>query len=39
MLGCYTLNFLKAYVENVNLRSGGATRGKRRIVGWKEQGV
>jgi hypothetical protein len=39
MLGCYTLNFLKAYVENVNLRPGGVTKGKRMIVGWKEQRV
>jgi hypothetical protein len=29
---------LDVYVEDVNLRSGGALRKKRRIIGWEGQG-
>jgi hypothetical protein len=39
LLGCYSLKLLEAYVEIVNLRPGGALRGKWRTVGWEGWGV
>jgi hypothetical protein len=36
---CFTLKLLEAYVVHVNLRPGGAIRGKRRTVSWKGRGV
>jgi hypothetical protein len=36
---CFTLKLLEAYVVYVNLRLGGAFRGKWMIVGWEEQEV
>jgi hypothetical protein len=32
---CFTLKLLEAYVVHVNLRLGGAIRGKWRTVGWE----
>jgi hypothetical protein len=32
---CFTLKFLEAYVVHVNLRPGGAIRGKWRTIGWE----
>jgi hypothetical protein len=36
-IGPYTLILLEAYVDLVNLRPGGAIRGKQRTVGWEGQ--
>jgi hypothetical protein len=36
---CSTLKLLEVYVEIVNLRLGGAIRGKQRTVGWEGQVV
>jgi hypothetical protein len=38
-LGVLHLKLLEACVEIVNLRSDGAIRKKRRIVGWEGWGV
>jgi hypothetical protein len=35
MIGSYTLILLEVYVGMVNLRLGGARRGKRRTIGWE----
>jgi hypothetical protein len=34
-IGPYTLIMLEAYIGIVNLRPGGACRGKRSTIGWE----
>jgi hypothetical protein len=36
---CFTLNLLEAFVVHVNVRPGGALRGKRRTINWEGRGV